>query len=70
MINFTGEIDQMRRSGRIGIGWYEDYLSESKFDEDYSQFAIQELATSLLKDKLTEVFKIIQEKHYERNEER
>jgi|GEM_PF-6383937 hypothetical protein len=49
----------MSQNGKIGCGWHEDVVGD-----ETDEFHL--LATNLLKDKLTEVFDIIKEKHNER----
>lgn len=49
----------MSQNGKIGCGWYEDIVGDET-DEFHS------LAADIMRDKLTEVFNLIQERHNEK----
>lgn len=49
----------MSQDGKAACGWYEDVVGDETEE-------VKELATNLLKDKLTEVFGIIKEKRREK----
>ncbi len=66
-LNDNWKLLNIPKGGRIGRGWYEDEPEENKILDDHSQTEICELATDLLKDKLTEVFNLIKERKHERN---